>query len=85
MSDIMIDQLEERIQRLELRIAHAERFRQVSNRYPRRVAEAYGGDLAAAARASDEEVAQAVAKWERDRGIVSKDWPAIGAEERDEV
>jgi hypothetical protein len=32
----------------ELARRHAERFREVSNRYPRRVAEAYGGDLARA-------------------------------------
>jgi hypothetical protein len=47
---------------------HATRFRKVSNRYPRRVAEAYDGDLVRAAAESDEQVAASVAAWERARG-----------------
>jgi hypothetical protein len=62
---------------------HSERFRQVSNRYPRRVAEAYGGDLERAAAASDEEVATTVAAWEKAQGLRVRDWRAIGATERD--
>ena len=52
------------------RIAHSLRFRQVSNRYPRRVAEAYGGDIARAAADSDEQVAATVAAWERGHGLL---------------
>ena len=65
--------------------AHSERFRRVSTRYPRRVAEAYGLDLARAMAASDEEVAATVAAWERDNGLPVTDWPAIGQYERDEA
>ncbi len=35
------------------RVSHSERFRKVSTRYPRRVVEAYGGDLSRAAADSD--------------------------------
>jgi hypothetical protein len=65
-------------------IQHSQRFRAVSNRYPRRVAEAYGGDIARAMSESDEEVAATVAAWERARGIEPRDWRAIGAKERRE-
>jgi len=44
----------------ELGLAHSERFRKISTRYPRRVAEAYDGDLQRAAEDSDEEVAATV-------------------------
>jgi hypothetical protein len=64
--------------------AHSERFRRVSTRYPRRVAEAYGRDLERAAADTDEQVAATVAAWERAQGLVPRDWHAIGAEERDE-
>ena len=62
---------------------HSVRFRKVSNRYPRRVAEAYGGDLRAAAAATDDEVAAKVAAWEADHGLTVRDWVAIGRDERD--
>jgi hypothetical protein len=65
----------------ELAARHSSRFRAVSNRYPRRVAEAYGGDLAAAMVASDDEVAVRVAAWERSHGIEPRDWPTIGRTE----
>lgn len=64
--------------------AHAIRFREVSTRYPRRVAEAYGGDIAAAAAATDAQVAGRVAAWEIAQGLTPRDWRAIGREERDE-
>ena len=62
--------------------AHSERFRKISTRYPRRVAEAYDGDLTAAAADPDEQVAARVAGWEREQGLEVRDWPAIGADER---
>jgi hypothetical protein len=68
----------------DLRRQHAERFRQVSNRYPRRVAEAYGGNLARAAADSDEQVAATVADWERAQGLPMTDWRAVGVSETDE-
>jgi hypothetical protein len=66
----------------ELAVSHSERFRRVSTRYPRRVAEAYGSDLARAAADSDEQVTATVATWERAQGFEPVDWQAIGAEER---
>lgn len=66
-------------------VMHSERFRKVANRYPRRVAEAYGGDIARAALDSDDEVAATVAGWERQHGLRPWDWPATGAHERDEA
>ena len=66
-------------------IQHSIRFRLVSTLYPIRVTEAYGGDLAAAADASDDEVAAKVGEWERSQGLETRDWPAIGRAERDEV
>lgn len=63
---------------------HCERFRPVSSRYPRRVAEAYGGDLARAAADSDEQVAATVAAWECEVGLEPRDWQEIGAAEREE-
>jgi hypothetical protein len=66
----------------ETRRRHAERFRKVSNRYPRRVAEACGLDLERAAADTDEQVAATVAAWERSHGLDPLDWPAIGREER---
>lgn len=65
-----------------LAVLHSTRFRRVANRYPRTVAEAYGGDVAAAALDSDEEVAERVAAWEAAIGITPLDWPAISASER---
>ena len=63
---------------------HSERFRGVSYRYPRCVAEAYDGDLARAANDTDEEVAATVAAWERAHGLQPRDWYAIGREERED-
>ena len=63
---------------------HSERFRRVSHRYPRCVAEAYDGDLARAANDTDEEVAATVAAWERAHGLQPRDWYAIGREERED-
>jgi hypothetical protein len=66
-------------------VAHSVRFRKIANRYPRVVAAAYGGDVAAALADSDDEVAARVATWERDHGLERRDWRRIGAEERSEL
>jgi hypothetical protein len=66
----------------ELAVAHSERFRKVSTRYPHMVAQAYGGDLARAATDTDEEVAARVAAWGEAHGMTVQDWQAIGREER---
>jgi len=79
----MTDNFEEEALQL-LAIHHSERFRRVSNRYPRRVAEAYAGDLAEALADTDEEVAARVRDWERSQGLEVRDWEAIGRAERDE-
>jgi hypothetical protein len=71
------------LRRREAATGHSERFRKVSNRYPRRVAEAYAGDLERAAADSDEEVAATVRAWEIAQGLEPRDWEEIGAEERD--
>jgi hypothetical protein len=63
-------------------VAHSVRFRKVANRYPRVVAAAYGGDVAAALADSDDEVAARVATWEQEHGLEQRDWRRIGAEER---
>jgi hypothetical protein len=63
---------------------HSTRFRKVSNRYPRRVAEAYEDDLDAAMAASDEEAEGKVAEWEQAHGLPVRDWYVIGRFERDE-
>jgi hypothetical protein len=67
---------------------HSERFSKVSDRYARRVAEAYGRDLARAMAASDEQVAAKVAAWEKcwGRDAVASDqaiqeWLACGVGE----
>jgi hypothetical protein len=64
------------------REAYSERFRKVSTRYPRRVAEAYAGHLHAAMDDTDEDVAATVARWEEAEGLEVRDWHAIGAQER---
>jgi hypothetical protein len=66
-------------------VAHNRRFRQVADRYPRRVAQAYGGDIERAAADSDEAVAATVAAWEQAHGVPVRDWPATGAKERGET
>ena len=58
--------------------AHSTRFRKVSSKYPHAVARAYGGDLDAAAAATDEQVAARVADWERAQGLDPQEWAAIG-------
>ena len=63
---------------------HSARFRKVSNRYPRRVAEAYRGDLSRAMGDSDDQVAATVATWEKNAGIEPVDWAAVGGAERGE-
>jgi uncharacterized NAD-dependent epimerase/dehydratase family protein len=68
----------------QLGVQHSMRFRKVSSRYARRVAEAYDSDIAAAQRATDEEVARRVAQYERQHGLPVTDWVAIGRAERDE-
>lgn len=60
-------------------VLHSLRFRRVSNRYPRRVAEAVG--IEEASRLSDEEVARRVAEWERAHGLEARDWYRIGRED----
>ena len=62
-------------------VAHSIRWRRVSNRYPRRVWEAYGGDIATALASTDADVARTVAAWERQHGLPVCDWYAIGREE----
>jgi hypothetical protein len=66
-------------------IAHSDRFRAVSTRYPRRVAEAYDRDLDRAMADTDEQIAATVAAWEAAHGLPVTDWAGIGTEERDEV
>ena len=66
----------------EVSIRHSDRLRKVSNRYPRRVAEAYDGDLARAMADNDEQVAATVAASERRQGLEPRDSRAIGADER---
>jgi hypothetical protein len=63
-------------------VAHSKRFRKVSTRYPYIVAMAYEHDIARAAAASDEEVAERVAAYEEAYGWGPRDWVAIGREER---
>lgn len=65
-------------------IAHSLRWRAVSTRYPRRVAEAYHGDITRALRESDAAVAATVAAWEHAHGLRPRDWYAIGRCEREE-
>jgi len=52
-------------------IEHSIRFRKVSDRYPRRVTEAYEG---ASAAADSDEVAAKVEAWERRNGLIVRDW-----------
>jgi hypothetical protein len=64
---------------------HTIRFGKVASEYPRVVAEAYGGDIAAAARDTDEQVSVRVREWEVRQGLEPQDWIAIGRSEgRDE-
>ena len=59
-------------------IQHSLRFRKVANGYPARVIEAYEGDLAAAARDSDEQVAERVRQWEMAHHCGPIDWVWLG-------
>ena len=63
-------------------LAHTYRFGKVRSRYAHEVIMAHGGDIGAAAAASDEEVAARVAEYEREQGCDPRDWHAIGREER---
>ena len=75
----------ERTEQMEAeQFAFSTRFRLVSTRYPRRVAEAYERDLRKALADSEEQVAATVAAWEERTGLPVQDWYAIGREERDE-
>ena len=67
----------------DLAVRHSKRFRRVSTRYPRMVAEAYAGDIAAADADPDHVVAANVAAWEVANGRPPRDWYAIGDTERD--
>jgi hypothetical protein len=60
---------------------HSDRFRRVATRYPLRVAEAYEGDIAKAAKDTDEQVAATVRAWEIREGLAPRDWRRIGREE----
>ena len=55
----------------------------MSNRYSRRVGEAYDWDLAAVGRDDDETVAAGVGEWERAQGLETTGWAAEGEEQRD--
>lgn len=61
----------------EPKLSHSERFRFAGDRFPRRVAEAYGGDLTRAMADSDEQVFATVASWEKRQGLPVRDWPAM--------
>ncbi|CAN5151043.1 hypothetical protein BH24CHL7_BH24CHL7_01010 [soil metagenome] len=64
--------------------AFSERFRAVSNRYPRRVSEAYGRDAAHAMADSESRWLPGWPRGMRDNGLPVRDWRAIGrAEGRD--
>ena len=65
-----------------LAVAHSQRFRRVANRYPCRVAEAYGADIERAANDDDATVAATVAAWEAAHGLQVRDWYALGRAER---
>ncbi len=57
---------------------HAHRFRKVSNRYRRRVAERYDGDRAQAMTDTDDDVmAATVAAWKKAQGLKVTDWRAL--------
>ncbi len=53
---------------------HYERFRKVNIHYPRRVLQAYGGDLRRAMADNDGQVALMVAAWERQQGFLVRSW-----------
>ena len=69
-----------------LAVAHSARFRAVSTRYPRRVAEAYKGHdgISQAARDIDGKVAKMVAAWERLNGFQLPTGRDSGSERRDD-
>jgi len=49
------------------------------------VSEAYDGDTAQAMADSDEQVAARVAAWERDNGLLVRDWRSVGRAEGREL
>jgi hypothetical protein len=60
---------------------HYERFRKLSIHYLRYVLEAYGGDFHRAMADNDEQVATTIAAWERQQGIVAREWRPAGERE----
>jgi hypothetical protein len=79
----MSDRFEEEAFQLLTR-RYSERFRKVSNRYPRRVAAAYRGDLVRAMTDNDEQVAATVTVWEKGHGLKVTDWITLGKQGRRE-
>ena len=73
----------ETVAKAKLSVDHSERFRPVSNLYPRCVAVAYRGHggIRQAARDSDRQVAKMVAAWERRHGMPVRNWVVIGRRE----
>ena len=66
-------------------VQHSLRFRKVSTRYPRMVAQAYDRDIAQAALDDDATVAARVAGYERSHGLEPRDWAANGDSERGDL
>jgi hypothetical protein len=67
----------------ELLNVHWERFSEVSDRYPRRVLQAYLGEPARALCDSDEQVFATVAAWEHAQGLVIRGWQAVASDSRE--
>jgi hypothetical protein len=59
---------------------HSNRFRRIDNIFPSVVAEAYGGDIARAAKDNDTKVFAKVKAWEIKQGRKPRDWRWIGIE-----
>jgi hypothetical protein len=74
---------DEKAQDYVLGLGHQLRFRAVSTRYARLVADAYRdhGGIRQAANDSDSQVAKRVAAWERAQGVAPRNWRAIGRNE----
>ena len=56
---------------------HAHRFRKVSNRYVRRLAERYDGDTRTITDVDDDVVAATVAALRKARGLTAVDWQTV--------
>ena len=63
-----------------LNLHHSNRFRGIDNIFPFHVASAYDGDIAKAARDTDEQVFAKVRAWEIREGREPLDWQLIGIE-----